>query len=94
MRAAAVYALGTFINSVTERSEHANNIDHSIAMTLLNTVTNDMSYLVRQELVVALQWVVLLFESSFLSVSMQEGRDGSPHQDIMSPVGMRRTGSR
>lgn len=94
VRAAAVYALGTFINSVSERSEHANNIDHSIAMTLLNTVTNDMSHLVRQELVVALQWIVLLFESSFLSVSMQEGREDSPHKEVMSPVGMRRTGSR
>nr|CAD7430315.1 unnamed protein product [Timema monikensis] len=48
VRAAAVYALGTFISSVTERSEHANNIDHSIAMTLINTVTYDMSPLVRK----------------------------------------------
>lgn len=94
VRAAAVYALGTFINSATERSEHANNIDQTIAMTLLNTVTNDMSCLVRQELVVALQWIVLLFEGSFLSVAMHEFHGhGSPHQEIMSPV-MRRTGSR
>lgn len=63
-------------------------------MTLLNTVTSDMSHLVRQELVVALQWIVLLFESSFLSVALQEGSNGSPHQEIMSPVGIRRTGSR
>lgn len=64
-------------------------------MTLLNTVTNDMSCLVRQELVVALQWIVLLFENSFLSVAMHEFHGhGSPHQEIMSPVGMRRTGSR
>ena len=48
VRAAAVYALGTFISSVTERSEHANNIDHSIAMTLINTVSYDMSPLVRK----------------------------------------------
>lgn len=48
VRAAAVYALGTFISSVTERSEHANNIDHSIAMTLINTVSHDMSPLVRK----------------------------------------------
>jgi hypothetical protein len=43
-----VYALGTFVSSVTERSEHANNIDHSIAMTLINTVSHDMSPLVRK----------------------------------------------
>jgi regulator-associated protein of mTOR len=48
VRAAAVYALGTFISSVTERSEHANNIDHSIAMTLINNVSHDMSPLVRK----------------------------------------------
>lgn len=48
MRAASVYALGTFINSVTTRSEHANNIDQIIAMTLINTVSHDMSPLVRK----------------------------------------------
>ncbi|XP_046991838.1 regulatory-associated protein of mTOR isoform X1 [Schistocerca americana] len=105
VRAAAVYALGTFINSVTERSEHANNIDHTIAMTLLNTVSYDMSPLVRKELVVALQWIVLIFENSFLSVCLQEeSRRGestlSPQTanvpDLsMSPImGMRRIASR
>ncbi|XP_069683368.1 regulatory-associated protein of mTOR [Periplaneta americana] len=99
VRAAAVYALGTFVSSVTERSEHANNIDHSIAMTLINTVSHDMSPLVRKELVVALQWMVLLFENSFLSVALQE--EGRTPQmaalaDInMSPImGMRRIASR
>lgn len=58
VRAAAVYALGTFISSAL-RSEHANNIDRSIAMTLLNTVANDMSPIVRMELVAALQWMVI-----------------------------------
>lgn len=48
VRAAAVYALGTFISSVTERSEHANNIDQSVAMTLINTVSQDMCPLVRK----------------------------------------------
>lgn len=48
VRAASVYALGTFINSVTTRSEHANNIDQIIAMTLINTVSHDMSPLVRK----------------------------------------------
>lgn len=48
VRAASVYALGTFINSVTTRSEHANNIDQIIAMTLINTVSHDMCPLVRK----------------------------------------------
>lgn len=48
VRAASVYALGTFINSVTTRSEHANNIDQIIAMTLINTVSYDMCPLVRK----------------------------------------------
>ncbi|GLG94261.1 Regulatory-associated protein of mTOR [Gryllus bimaculatus] len=106
VRASAVYALGTFISSVTERSEHANNIDHSIAMTLINTVSNDMSPLVRKELIVALQWMVLLFENSFLSVALQEegtrSRDSLGSQVLMLPgeasmspmMGMRRIASR
>lgn len=48
VRASAVYALGTFINSVQERSEHANKIDQSIAITLLTIVSKDMSPLVRK----------------------------------------------
>ncbi|XP_012221009.1 regulatory-associated protein of mTOR isoform X6 [Linepithema humile] len=72
VRAASVYALGTFINSVTTRSEHANNIDQIIAMTLINTVSHDMCPLVRKELVVALQWMVLHFENSFVTLAMAE----------------------
>lgn len=73
VRAAAVFALGTFISSVTDRSEeHANNIDRIIAITLLENVAEDMSPLVRLELVAALQWMVLLFESQFVTVYMQE----------------------
>ncbi|XP_055700757.1 regulatory-associated protein of mTOR [Phlebotomus papatasi] len=72
VRTAAVFALGTFISSVKKRSEHANNIDNSIAMTLLSTVTNDMSPLVRMELVAALQWMVLLFQKQFTSVYLHE----------------------
>lgn len=48
VRAAAVYALGTFVASATERSEHANKIDHNVAMTLITTVGQDMSPLVRK----------------------------------------------
>ena len=47
VRAAAVFALGTFISNTTEHSDHANNIDHGVAMTLLS-VTQDGSSLVRK----------------------------------------------
>ncbi|XP_015588597.1 regulatory-associated protein of mTOR isoform X3 [Cephus cinctus] len=96
VRAAAVYALGTFINSATKRSEHANNIDQIIAMTLINTVTHDMSPLVRKELVVALQWMVLHFENSFVTLALAE--ENSRRElvvETLSPFsGMRRIGSR
>lgn len=69
VRAAAVFALGTFISSVTNRLEdHANNMDRYIATNLLKSVCEDMSPLVRLELVATLQWMVLLFESQFVSV--------------------------
>ncbi|XP_065210456.1 regulatory-associated protein of mTOR isoform X2 [Planococcus citri] len=73
VRAAAVYALGTFMNTdELERTKHATNIDQSVAMMLINVVSQDMSTLVRKELVNALQWVILAFENSFLSVATQE----------------------
>ncbi|XP_023246408.1 regulatory-associated protein of mTOR isoform X2 [Copidosoma floridanum] len=72
VRAASVYALGTFISSATKRSEHANNIDQAIAMTLMTTVTSDMCPLVRKEMVVALQWMVLHSENSFVTLAIAE----------------------
>lgn len=68
VRAAAVFALGTFINSSSERTDHANTIDHSIGMKLVSTSLYDSSVLVRRELVVALQYLVLAFESQFLKL--------------------------
>ncbi|XP_058791281.1 regulatory-associated protein of mTOR isoform X2 [Phymastichus coffea] len=96
VRAASVYALGTFINSVTKRSEHANNIDQTIAMMLINTVTHDMCPLVRKELVVALQWMVLHFENSFVTLAIAE--ENSKRElvvETFSPFsGMRRISSK
>lgn len=90
-----MYALGTFINSVLERSEHANNIDHSIVMNLVNTVSSDMSCLVRKELINAVQWVVLAFEHVFLNVAIKESNNISPVQDSKTPTSsLRRTGSK
>lgn len=47
VRAAVVFALGTFMNNSTERNDHANHIDHGVATKLL-TVVNDGSPLVRK----------------------------------------------
>ncbi|CAH0389097.1 unnamed protein product [Bemisia tabaci] len=76
VRVAAVFALGTFISCSTEHSEHATNIDQSVAMMLANTALHDMCPLVRKELVAALQSVVFAFENSFLSVALYELRGG------------------
>jgi regulator-associated protein of mTOR len=69
VRASAVFALGTFINA--EKTDHANTIDHSIGMKLINSVGNDGSPLVRKELIQALQWLVLLFENQFVGAEVQ-----------------------
>ncbi|KAF8782229.1 regulatory-associated protein of mTOR-like isoform X2 [Argiope bruennichi] len=71
VRAAAVFALGTFLNSTTERTDHANAIDHSIGMMLINKVANDGSPLVRQEVLAALQWFLIIFENQFVAVGFQ-----------------------
>jgi len=47
VRAAIVFALGTFVNNSGERGEHANNIDHGVAAKLL-TVLSDGSPVVRK----------------------------------------------
>lgn len=48
VRAATVFALGTYVNCDKDRSEHAMNVDKSIAITLLNKVAADMSPMVRE----------------------------------------------
>lgn len=84
VRAATVYALGTFISSSLERTSQANDLDRQIAMHMLESVSSDMSPLVRMELVAALQWIVKLFDNHFVEVYLrddgncQEGpKDGS-----------------
>lgn len=79
MRSATVYALGTFISSTLERTTHANDLDRQIAMNMLEYVSNDMSPLVRMELVSALQWIVKLFDSYFVEVCLRE--DSAPHDN-------------
>lgn len=84
VRAAVVYALGTFISpQQKDRSEHANNIDRSIALTLFTTVGNDMSPIVRMELLAALQWIVMLFLNKFMTASTQDTSTNSLDRNMM-----------
>ena len=69
------------VNSVGERTEHANSIDHEITLNLLKHVgADDASPIVRRELVVALGVVVKVFEANFVAVCRialeEEGGDG------------------
>lgn len=72
VRAATVYALGTFISSTLDRTTQANDLDRQIAMHMLECVSSDMSPLVRMELVAALQWIVKLFDNYFIEVCLRE----------------------
>ncbi|KAI1301766.1 Regulatory-associated protein of mTOR [Halotydeus destructor] len=80
VRASAVYALGTFLNSAAERTDQANSIDQGVGMRLKD-VTNDGSVIVRKELLVALQWIVLTFDKNFAGLLYQTLED----QDRSSP---------
>ena len=66
---------------MSERTEHANSIDHEITLNLLKHVgADDASPIVRRELVVALGVVVRVFEANFIAVCRialeEEGGDG------------------
>ena len=68
VRAAAVFALGTFMNSCSVRREQENSLDQNIAMRLIQNNLEDGSCLVRRELVVALQYVIINFQSNFVAL--------------------------
>jgi regulator-associated protein of mTOR len=68
VRAAAVFALGTFIHSCSDRTEHANTVDQNIATGLLQKMLEDGSPLVRKELVVTMQYVVKSFPNNFITL--------------------------
>lgn len=66
VRAAAVYALGTFINSITARNEHVNEVDCNVASTLVQKLFYDSSPLVRKEILVTMHWFIIIFENIFI----------------------------
>lgn len=47
-----MFALGTYVSCDKDRSNHALTVDQSIAITLLNTVGNDMSPMVREVMLI------------------------------------------
>ncbi|XP_050029406.1 regulatory-associated protein of mTOR isoform X2 [Dermacentor andersoni] len=109
VRAAAVFALGTILNCPAKRTDHADTIDHNIGMTLISSVANDGSPMVRKELVVALQWLLFVFETQFVAVAYQYleeetskeavhannlGNLLSPASAEITPLGMKKVASR
>nr|AFH08794.1 raptor [Schmidtea mediterranea] len=73
VRAATVYALGTFLNNKASdgiRSKHAVQVEQNICQHLLNHSVNDSSPLVRAELVVAMKYMVNLFSNQVMSMAI------------------------
>ncbi|CAG8510914.1 4130_t:CDS:2 [Acaulospora colombiana] len=73
VRAAALYALGTFIGDL-ERTEQIVNIEHNIAINALDA-NNDASPIVRRELVIALSNIVNAYPEHFTRAAYEELQD-------------------
>jgi regulator-associated protein of mTOR len=94
VRAAAVFALGTFVDAPIERTDQVNSINLMVGISLITRaeVLNDESPLVRKELIRALQALVNQFENQFIVLQHQmdccedQGNNGvhqgSPHSHL------------
>ncbi|CAK1546886.1 unnamed protein product [Leptosia nina] len=73
-RAACAFALACFLGAapLAARTDHANALDHQVAVLLAARLAADASPLLRAEILAALQWVVLIFEQHFIAVYIQE----------------------
>ncbi|XP_072932335.1 regulatory-associated protein of mTOR isoform X2 [Epargyreus clarus] len=87
VRAACAAALGAFVaaGGAAPRTEHANALDQQVAVHLAARLPKDAAPLVRQEILAALQWLVLIFEQHFIAVCKQErlrksDKEGRPEQ--------------
>ncbi|CAB3409168.1 unnamed protein product [Caenorhabditis bovis] len=69
VRAAAVFALGSLLKNSSHLNEHASAIDEEIADELCTRCVFDGSVLVREELIVALQWFVFDFMKRFVKIA-------------------------
>ena len=90
VRAAAVFALGTFMNSCSVRREQENSLDQNIAMRLIQHNLEDGSSLVRRELVVALQYVISNFQANFVTLMRAIAEDEESNNNSL-PVGGSKT---
>ncbi|EXX56606.1 Kog1p [Rhizophagus irregularis DAOM 197198w] len=70
VRAAALYALGTFIGDLN-RTEQIVNIEQNIAISALDAI-NDASPIVRRELVIALSHIVNAYAEQFTRAAYEE----------------------
>uniref|UniRef100_A0A8R1DSE8 WD_REPEATS_REGION domain-containing protein n=1 Tax=Caenorhabditis japonica TaxID=281687 RepID=A0A8R1DSE8_CAEJA len=66
VRAAAVFALGSLLKNSSRANEHASAVEESTVGELCTNCAFDSSVLVREELIVSLQWFVLDFEKRFV----------------------------
>uniref|UniRef100_A0A1I7TH01 Raptor_N domain-containing protein n=1 Tax=Caenorhabditis tropicalis TaxID=1561998 RepID=A0A1I7TH01_9PELO len=66
VRAAAVFALGSLLRNSSRSNEHASAVEENLADELCAQCVFDSSVLVREELIVALQWFVFDFEKRFV----------------------------
>lgn len=84
VRAACAFALGTFVQpGAGERSEHAALLEHQVAAELARAAAHDASSLVRQEILAALQWIVLSFEQSFAALAAKERGRVDPGREAL-----------
>ncbi|XP_070187994.1 regulatory-associated protein of mTOR-like isoform X2 [Littorina saxatilis] len=84
VRAAVVFALGTFVYNGTEQSDHSSSIELGVGMTIV-PCASDGSPLVRKELVVALAGLVEKFEQQFMVVAARISEEEKA-KDRASPV--------
>jgi regulator-associated protein of mTOR len=83
VRAAAVYALGTFISRTgqVQSNDARTIIDLNLGLTFA-VVTGDASPLVRKELVVALSALVNAYEDKFKQIEMKWMRSELPRAPV------------
>ena len=79
VRAASIYALGTFIGA-PEGNERRQNIEINIGLTL-PVVTADMSPLARKELIIALGNLIFAYEDRFLDVILEITKEELKQKD-------------
>ncbi|CDG24142.1 Raptor N-terminal CASPase-like domain-containing protein [Caenorhabditis elegans] len=71
VRAAAVFALGSLLRNSSRSNEHASAVEENLAGELCSQCVFDSSVLVREELIVALQWFVFDFEKRFVKFLLE-----------------------